>query len=163
MNDTLNIVGGIPDDPRVKEALENYQKGSQDDITKVFTKGPLRGLEKYGVTLRKPSLQHSALLTQIVTLKKDIPANYQAFIYIWTLGAPLENVYEGIETLEHGSFAKFMAGIHGWFDACGIPAEDANSVLEAISEEFGLASKLAGVGDSKEEEGLKKNTPPGTL
>lgn len=142
MNDVLHVIGEVPDDPRVKQAIENYEKGPQDAITKAVTQSPPLGLARYGITLRKPSLMQSAMITRVMGCSKAVPVAYQPFIYIFTLGAPLEKVYQALDLLDDKGLSGFMTAIHTWFDESGIPTDVTQEVLNAVAETFEIANKL---------------------
>lgn len=163
MSDNLKLIGDLPDDPRISEALQKLEASGDCGMTEAVTQPPVRGLEKYGIKLRPAGLMQSAMLARIMKKKGDVASEFQPFIYIFTLAAPIAKVWESLDILDKYGFAGFMANVHEWFDGSGIPVEVSSEVVKAITETFEISSKL--IPSTNQEAGeneIKKNALLGT-
>jgi hypothetical protein len=141
-NGELHVVGGIPNDPEIRQAIADYETSDHSAAAKALTSPMPHGFERWGIKLRTPGLMHSAMITRVMA-GREVPTTYQPFIYIFTLGADLEKVYAALDLLDKKGMPSFMALIHGWWEACGIPQGVTQDVLDAVAETFELANKLA--------------------
>lgn len=126
---------------------------------------PVKGLEKYGLTLRPMGLMPSAMITRIVLRRKpkEIPMEYQPFIWIFILCADLQLVYDTLDVMDEDGFSKFMAIVDEWFRTTGIPQEVTTELMEAVGETFELCNKMLPKAEAEVKAGdvVKKNALPG--
>lgn len=157
-----DLVGADPEDPRVAEAIARYERGQEGEELQAVTANPAP-LEKYGVKLRTPSLMQSAMLARIAN-KGTLAAEFQPFIWLFTLGAPLEAVYGALYRMdrEGGGVHTLMAAAQEWFEASGIPSDVTQDIVDAVAQTFLLAEKLMPKGGNADYDGkLKKNERTG--
>lgn len=157
----IGVVGEIPDDPRVQEALDKVEgKNIEALAAAAVMDAPPLLLTKYGVTMRPQNLMQGVLISRIMTLG-DVDEQYQPWIWLWSLCAPLKSVYESIEKAKNDGLSSLMADVHSWFTGCGIPNEVTKDLMDAVGQTFMLASQLAPKADNTDQGGIKKNAIPG--
>lgn len=161
---------GATDNPEVSQAIENFEnQGHKEQIEAITTEVTGPSLEKYGITLRKPSLMFMAQLARIMGTKDPLPSEMQPFIWIWALAVPLKKVYEGLALLDKEGIPAFCAEVHQWWDNSGIPHEVTAELMESVVGTFRLAERMMPKTDESVEaiagDGpiqIKKNPPPGS-
>lgn len=150
---SIQVIGG-PDSPEVLEQLRIHEQEHEGNVARAVVGNPPLGLAKYGVTLRTPGLMHGAMIARVMAAAKDEISSYdQMFIYLFTLGAPLEKVYASLYLAEKQGLPAFMATTYEWFESLGLPKGITQEVLDAVTESFTLAQALAPK-ETKDAEGV---------
>ena len=164
MENNLGIFGEIPDDPRVKAAMDAATEGAEKlTADNVVPRPPPAGLAKYGLTFRPQNLMFMSVMAKItgagVNDPRDIP-----WAWLFASCAPLETVYEVAEIGRQRGPAVLMARVHEWYNSLGLPPETSQQIFDDHAESFKLAEALGSKLGMRAEEtaGPKKNGPPGS-
>lgn len=140
----IRVVGPASEDPEVLRQLHEHEQQREGNIARALTTPNPTGLAKFGVNLRVPGLMHGAMIARVMAAGKgNVAPEYQPFIYLFTLGAPLEKVYGALGAVEKDGVPAFMARVHEWFDSLNLPPGLSDEVLEAVVESFRLAQDIA--------------------
>jgi hypothetical protein len=160
----LKIPGGIPKDARIDRAIEKIEqnrKAKDARSAKAVLPPDGKGLEVYGITLRRHTLAFEAMLARFSYLG-DFSNLDRSFAWIYMLAAPLDEVYETLRKSERfveslppkpseaelseakiKGAACFMSAVHAWLDTSGIPSNATGEVIARLNQTFELAQEMA--------------------
>jgi len=163
-NPIPGLIGELPDDPRVKEALEkvegkNLEVVAADALLTSNSPAP-RILEDYGIKMRPQNLMHGVMISRIMALG-TVDEYYQPWIWLWSLCAPLREIYLAIDKAKIEGIPALMEEVHEWFNKSKLPQDITKEVMDMVARTFLLASKLAPQPGEDEEGGVKKNATLG--
>ena len=167
-----NIVGVSEDilmDPRVQAAITKNEQGIDVEAAQVITSNPTERLAKLGIKLRISGLNHKALIARIMyacpsslkpkksedglvimdidgkpTLENtpDIPGITQALIWLYTLAAPMGDVYSAVSSVENSGLDEFIEKVDVWFEKKNIQGDALQEIITANTEDMLLSAKL---------------------
>lgn len=153
---------GVPDTPETRRIVRDFTEAGNRESIEAVIQGQKPGLERYGLKLRKVSLMECMILWELIGDEGNaISEKLQPFVWIWSLAAPLEKVYEGIE-LRKKSLPAFLAAVHEWFGACGIPQEFSQEILDSVAETFRMITALMPKGKGEADDPTKKKLSHGS-
>lgn len=154
---------GVPDDvmadARVQEALGVVERGIDKEAAIAVTTGPVNPFEKYGLTMRKSGIQHQAIISRVMWACPKMPAVIQAMVWLWSLAAPLTEVYGAVQSLEDGKlggFDEFNGKVDAWFERRGLQGKILQEIIVTMGEQMELTQKLS-MPATDDKEGTVKN------
>ena len=158
MGKLIGVSDDVMNDPRVQEAIGAVERGVDKEAAVVVTSGPVNRLEKYGLTLRKSGLQHKAIISRVMYACPKMPAIVQALVWLYTLAAPLSEVYEAVQSLEGGTgggFDQFNERVDAWFEGRGFTGESLQEVMVVMGEDMELTRKVSMPADDEKGDTVK--------
>ena len=147
-NQLVGVPQSVLADTRVQEALNTANSGLDIPATAALAGQTISGLEKYGLSPRKPGLMHQTQMVAILSSfpqhngEPDVPTAYQPWIWIWSLCAPIRDVFDAPTLIKNNGASALMEKIAQWVDDAKIPDSASNDFLEAMTETISLTSKL---------------------
>ena len=164
----IGVDAEIYNDPRVMDALGAVDRGIDKEASQIVTADNSDKLSKYGIKMRISGLNHKALIARIMyacptSLKPkkdedgkivndslgkpimesspDMPSINQALIWLYTLAAPMSDVYGAIALVESNGIDPLIEKIDQWCELKDIGVDALPVIIAAMSEDMRLIEK----------------------
>ena len=72
----------------------------------------------------------------------DVPGISQALFWLYTLAAPMQEVYQTIGLLERSGLEPFVDKVDAWFAKNKLDGEALGEVIQVMGEDIALTNKL---------------------
>ena len=169
MSDTpFKVVGGIPNDPRVKAQLDKIENAGEEGSVEAMTSPDVPAtplLSAAGIKIRTPGLAHDLMLHRIMRKAGTMSMEECTLAWIYTACAPLAEVYAALAKMDREGYFSMIVAAHEWWDSRRLPHGVAAEVGNAVEHSFRIIAKVTEK-ESKEDatragDEVKKKAPPG--